>query len=212
MHQLTPYGAVRIKVYFVRLLAFGLVIGLLADTELIITITIKVISMVMAVVTPMSMAAAMVKLMATNIDSNSKAEYIIKSFEGLRLQPYYCPAGLKTIGWGHVIKEYEQQQMSDGISQEHADYLLEQDIEQAKYAIYRHCRVPLNYSQEGALISFVFNCGAGAFQASSLRQKLLRGEYLSAADEFPKWVYARGIKLKGLVRRRLLERTVFLHN
>ncbi|WP_425362970.1 glycoside hydrolase family protein [Candidatus Tisiphia endosymbiont of Hybos culiciformis] len=57
-----------------------------------------------------------------NIDSNDKAEYIIKSFEGLRLQPYYCPAGLKTIGWGHAIKEYEQQQMSDGISREHADY------------------------------------------------------------------------------------------
>ncbi len=62
----------------------------------------------------MSMVVVMVKLMVTNI--NSKAEYIIKSFEGLRLQPYYCPAGLKTIGWGHVIKEYEQQQMSNGIS------------------------------------------------------------------------------------------------
>lgn len=163
-------------------------------------------------VTPISMVVVMVKLMVTNIDSNSKAEYIIKSFEGLRLQPYYCLAGLKTIGWGHVIKEYEQQQMSDGISREHADYLLEQDIEQAKYAIYRYCRVPLNYCQEGALISFVFNCGAGAFQASSLRQKLLRGEYLSAADEFPKWVYARGVKLKGLAKRRLVEREIFLHN
>ncbi|WP_410521059.1 glycoside hydrolase family protein [Candidatus Tisiphia endosymbiont of Thecophora atra] len=43
-----------------------------------------------------------------------------------------------------------------------------------------------------------------------LRQKLLRGEYLLAADEFPKWVHARSIRLQGLVRRRLLEREVFL--
>ncbi|WP_375331580.1 glycoside hydrolase family protein [Candidatus Tisiphia endosymbiont of Oplodontha viridula] len=43
-----------------------------------------------------------------------------------------------------------------------------------------------------------------------LRQKLLRGEYLLAADEFPKWVHACGIRLQGLVRRRLLEREVFL--
>jgi lysozyme len=149
--------------------------------------------------------------MSVNINNNinSKAEYIIKSFEGLRLQPYYCPAGLKTIGWGHVIKGDTQQKL-ESITEEQADQLLEQDMTQAKSTLYRHCRVPLNYSQEGALISFIFNCGAAAFQASTLRQKLLRGEYLLAADEFPKWVHAGGIKLKGLVRRRLLEREVFL--
>ena len=51
---------------------------------------------------------------------------------------------------------------------------------------------------------------AGAFQASALRQKLLRREYDLAADEFLKWVYARGLKLKGLIKRRLIERNLFL--
>lgn len=152
------------------------------------------------------MAMVTVKLMAIN----SKAEYIIKTFEGLRLQPYYCPAGLKTIGWGHVIKDDRQQQKFESITKEQAECLLKQDMAQAKSTIYRHCRIPLSYCQEGALISFIFNCGAAAFQASSLRQKLLRGEYLLAADEFPRWVHAGGIKLNGLVRRRLLEREIFL--
>jgi lysozyme len=158
----------------------------------------------------MVMAKCMATKFMATMATNSTAEYIIKRFEGLRLQPYYCPAGLPTIGWGHVIKIPEQQQMLETITKEQADQLLEQDMTQAKSALYRHCRIPLSYSQEGALISFIFNCGAAAFQASTLRQKLLRGEYLLAADEFPKWVHARGIRLKGLVRRRLLEREVFL--
>ena len=139
---------------------------------------------------------------------NIVAERLIKSFEGLKLQAYRCPAGLKTIGWGHVMKPVEQ--VVESITEEQADYLLEQDMAESRKAIYRYYPMSLNLPQEGALISFVFNCGAGAFQASSLRQKLLRGEYLLAANEFPKWVHVRGVKLKGLVRRRLLEREVFL--
>ena len=139
---------------------------------------------------------------------NIVAEHLIKSFEGLRLQAYCCPAGMKTIGWGHVIKPTDQ--AIGSITEEQASYLLEQDIAKSKRAIYRYYPMRLSLPQEGALISFVFNCGVGAFQASSLRQKLLRGEYLLAADEFPKWVHVQGVKLKGLVRRRLIEREVFL--
>ncbi|HJD59000.1 MAG TPA: glycoside hydrolase family protein [Rickettsia endosymbiont of Ceroptres masudai] len=36
--------------------------------------------------------------------------------------------------------------------------------------------------QQVALISFIFNFGSGKFQASTLRQKLNRGEYLNAAN------------------------------
>ncbi|XJO32893.1 glycoside hydrolase family protein [Rickettsia rickettsii] len=42
---------------------------------------------------------------------------------------------------------------------------------------------PLTENQQAALISFIFNCGAGAFQASTLQQKLNRGEYANAANE-----------------------------
>ncbi|WP_231289984.1 glycoside hydrolase family protein [Rickettsia australis] len=49
------------------------------------------------------------------------------------------------------------------------------------------------------------------FQASTLQQKLNRGEYLNAANELPRWVHAKGgVKLQGLVKRRNLERSLFL--
>ena len=144
------------------------------------------------------------------VTNNAIAEHIIKSCEGLSLKPYICTGGMKTIGYGHVIKPNEQQQLGKQISKDEAEYLLKQDIQKARSSLYKYCQVPLNLTQEAALISFIFNCGSGAFQASGLRQKLNRGEYVLAADELLKWVYARGIKLSGLVKRRRLEREVFL--
>jgi len=89
-----------------------------------------------------------------------------------------------TIGYGHVIRESEKTKYAE-ISPAEARELLLKDIDTARYAIYNLTRVPLSMEQEAALISFVFNCGSGAYQASTLRQKLNRGEYLWAADEIP---------------------------
>ncbi|HJD59248.1 MAG TPA: lysozyme [Rickettsia endosymbiont of Omalisus fontisbellaquei] len=70
---------------------------------------------------------------------------------------------------------------------------------------------PLTENQQAALISFIFNFGGGKFQASTLRQKLNRGEYLNAAGEMLRWVKAKGgVKLQGLVKRRQIERSLFL--
>ncbi|HJD67475.1 MAG TPA: glycoside hydrolase family protein [Rickettsia endosymbiont of Bembidion lapponicum] len=57
----------------------------------------------------------------------------------------------------------------------------------------------------------MFNCCYGTFQASTLRQKLNRSEYDNAADELLRWVKAKGgVKLQGLVKRREIERSLFL--
>ncbi|MFP3012876.1 MAG: glycoside hydrolase family protein [Rickettsia sp.] len=57
--------------------------------------------------------------------------------------------------------------------------------------------------QQVALISFIFNFGSGKFQASTLRQKLNRVEYLAAVDKLPRWIHTKdGVKLQGLVKRR----------
>ncbi len=133
---------------------------------------------------------------------------LIKQFEGLRLTSYYCPAGYKTIGYGHVIEPHEP--IGNRINKGQAENLLEEDIRKAQTVLHKYCSVLLTENQQAALISFIFNCGSGAFQASTLRQKLNRGEYEGAADELTKWVNCNGVKLKGLVKRRNMERAVFL--
>ena len=61
-----------------------------------------------------------------------------------------------------------------------------------------------------ALYSFAWNEGVTALAGSTLLRLINAGNMLGAADEFPKWVYAAGRRLDGLVARRALERGVFL--
>ena len=114
-----------------------------------------------------------------------------------------------TLGHGHVITP--QESIGNRINRQQADKLLEQDIRKAENILHKYCSVPLTENQQAALISFIFNCGSGAFQASTLRQKLNRGEYSNAADELLRWVKAKGgVTLQGLVKRRAIERSLFL--
>jgi len=132
----------------------------------------------------------------------------IKQFESLRLYPYKCSGGWWTIGYGHAISRLEQPKWI--ISEEEADRILEKDLDVTERAISRLIRVALNQNQFDALSSFTFNLGSGALQRSTLRQKINRGEYSDAADEFNRWVLAAGRRLAGLVRRRMAERLMFL--
>ena len=58
--------------------------------------------------------------------------------------------------------------------------------------------------QAAAILSWSYNVGAGNACGSTLIRKLNAGQPFCA--ELDKWVYARGIKLRGLVKRRAAER------
>ncbi len=139
-----------------------------------------------------------------------EAKALIKQFEGLSLKPYRCPAGYNTIGYGHVIKDFEEPLFKAGIGNSEAEIMLIGDMNLANQALTRLVSVPLNHQQRAALVSFVFNVGAGAFQASTMRQKLNRREYTDAAEQFLRWIHGGGRPLPGLVRRRHAERALFL--
>ncbi|MGX6960470.1 MAG: lysozyme [Rickettsia endosymbiont of Pentastiridius leporinus] len=138
------------------------------------------------------------------------AKILIKQFESLRLKPYYCPAGLKTIGYGHVIKPHEALYLDNEVTLELDEKLLDEDIKAVNTVLYKYCHVPLLIHQQVALTSFIFNCGSTAFKNSTLLKELNQYQYLKAADEFLRWVYVKDKKLKGLVKRRQIERAVFL--
>lgn len=139
----------------------------------------------------------------------------IKNEEKLKLTVYICPAGVKTVGWGHAIEAHDCLRLGDTITEDTALQFLESDMVKAYQALFRLVHVPLTDNQQMALVSFIFNLGSGRFQASTLRQKLNRKEYKAASSEFGRWVYAHDpikglIKLPGLVSRRRRERMLFL--
>lgn len=139
----------------------------------------------------------------------------IKKEEGLKLITYLCPAGVKTVGWGHAVEPHDGLSLGDTITEDRALQFLESDMMKAYQALFRLVHVPLTDNHQTALVSFIFNFGSGRFQASTLRQKLNRREYEAAAQEFGRWINARhptkGIeKLPGLVSRRRREKMIFL--
>ena len=133
---------------------------------------------------------------------------LIKRFEGFSANTYICPAGYKTIGYGHVIKRGED--FSSGISFDAAMQLLKRDVMVAERAVCRLIYVPLTDNQLAALVSFTFNLGAGVLQRSTLRRKVNRQQHDAVPSELLRWVYAGGRKLSGLVKRRAAEATLYM--
>ena len=154
---------------------------------------------------------------------SSKTIEMIKHHEGVRFKPYQCPAKLWTIGVGHVLYPEKGKLPIDQrgayalraednrpFSKEEVDGILRSDLNRFERGVERFCPVPLTQGMFDGLVSFAFNVGLGTLQRSTLRQKLLRGDKEGAAEELLKYCMAGGKVLKGLQKRRIDERVVFL--
>jgi len=144
----------------------------------------------------------------------------IKRHEALRLFVYDDATGRSpvngvfqgypTIGYGHLIAPPETvEHYQGGITEEMAVNLLRRDLKTAEHAVLRLIKVPLSDAQFDALVSFTFNAGAGALQRSTLRRKLNRGDYTAIPREMMRWVFSKGRKLRGLIKRRQQEGAMF---
>lgn len=133
------------------------------------------------------------------------AEELVKRFEGLRLAPYRDAVGFWTVGWGHLLSRDKSVPQPPAITIEKAYEYLKKDLLRAFKAVLRLCPVVLSPHQLGALTSFSFNVGAGNLELSTLRRQVLRGEHEEVPNQLQRWVYAGGVKLSGLVKRRIAE-------
>ena len=134
---------------------------------------------------------------------------LIQQFEGYSAKAYPDPAtGAEpwTIGFGHT----RGVQQGDETTMDEAVQFLHDDVQDALGAIDRGVVVPLEQNQIDALVSFIYNVGAGNFFRSTLLKKLNEGDFMAAADEFLKWDRAGGKVMAGLTRRRKVEREIFL--
>ena len=130
--------------------------------------------------------------------TSRKGIEFIKAHEGLRLDAYLCPAGVPTIGYGHTYNV----KIGDRITAEQAEMLLIGDLIVAETEVNRY-GLHLTQNQFDALVSFVFNVGAGNFRNSTLLKRLKANPNdPDIANQFKRWVYSDGKVLPGLVRRR----------
>lgn len=136
---------------------------------------------------------------------NDETLALIKRWEGLRLDAYQDQAGIWTIGYGHTLTA----RPGMTITEARATELLRGDLRDAEAAVDDAVKVPMTDNQRGALVSFVFNVGGGAFRGSTLLRKLNAGNYDAVPGELAKWnkitVNGRKVANSGLANRRAVE-------
>lgn len=126
---------------------------------------------------------------------------LIRRFEGCRLTPYICPAGVWTCGWGSTGVDVFP---GRAWSQEYADQRLQMDAIKFARGAARLCP-GLDMAALCAIADFAYNVGLGALQASTLRRRLNAGDRDAARRELGKWIHGGGRVLPGLVLRRVAE-------
>jgi lysozyme len=143
--------------------------------------------------------------------ASKKCLELLAHHEGVRQKPYKCPAGLFTVGVGHLIGDGKSlpDSWNRTFSLEEVYDLLAKDVERFERGVSRYITVPLKQCEYDAIISFSFNLGLGVLQRSTLRQALNRGDKEGAIESLLKYNKAGGKILKGLDNRRKDEAALF---
>jgi lysozyme len=123
---------------------------------------------------------------------------LIADFEGCRLQPYQCSAGVWTDGIGNTSgvvpgKTITERQAAQGLINN--VLLTEKRIEAC-------LQVKPPQHVYDALISIGFNVGTGAICRSTMVSYINRQQWWQACNQLPRWIYVNGQRNKGLENRR----------
>ena len=142
--------------------------------------------------------------------TSEKGLKLIKEFEGLRLEPYKCDAGVWTIGYGHT-KGINQN--TKPITKEQAEDFLKDDLKFFEGLVNNKKYVPqqINQNQFDALVWFAFNLGGGNLK-ELCNDNYPPGQKTVAhiADEITLYNKINKKTCQGLVKRRAKEKQLFL--
>jgi len=163
---------------------------------------------------------------------------LVKHFESLHdgdlraigLQPKMCPAGIWTVGYGRALTdktgrflrgEKDKAQaylMYPNLTEKEAEEMLHEDLDvRAKVVdgIFADQKIKLLQQQFDALLSFAYNCGAGAIydKVNKRDMAVMRAVKKKSEKEitaaFGLWNKANGKVLPGLIFRRTSEAILF---
>lgn len=151
-----------------------------------------------------------------DIDAPKRAEHIsdngvkfIAEFEGFSANWYDDGVGVQTIGYGHTGE------LPDGfsapLSESEGLALLKQDLTTYEDAVKAHVTAALNENQFAAIVSFVYNGGAGWLTDDyDLADHLNSGDFKYVTDKMPEYSNPSNPNVhEGLLRRRRAEVALF---
>ena len=133
------------------------------------------------------------------------AAKIIKKWEGFMPEPYLCPGGVPTIGYGSTISDNGNKVELDDckIDKERAEEILIHHIKEVEAQVRKVLKHELEPHKMAALISFTYNLGIGNLKRSTLLILINGGPMnQNIPREFKRWNKAGGKVLAGLTARR----------
>jgi lysozyme len=141
---------------------------------------------------------------------------VVKAFEGClkpvpgmagHYRPYTCPAGVKTIGWGHT--NHHLPHFDDGTiwSAQKCDEVLRGDMGVFERHVARHAPEVTIQHRFDALVSWSYNTGGPP--SSAVWTYARRGDVAATRARLARWNKGGGKVLAGLVRRRESEADLF---
>ncbi|TCJ96163.1 lysozyme [Volucribacter psittacicida] len=136
---------------------------------------------------------------------------IIGNAEGCRQTPYYCPAGILTVGIGTAETSGEKIEQGKVYSLDDIAQAWVKQLKVAEKCVNRFGNgrnMPLGAFE--AMVSLTFNTGCGKMQSSTLFRMANQGYTPAMCNQFERWVYSGGKKLNGLVKRRQQEKALCL--
>lgn len=143
----------------------------------------------------------------------------IKGFETFRAKLHNDAYGHCTIGYGTRLHTGNcdgrpvEEPYGDGVSEEQASELLARRMNEVQDVVNDRVKLPLTQNQNDALVSFVSDIGAGAFEQSTILRLLNAGNFGAVPGEIRKWTRARSkgatVERPALVKRRDAEAEMF---
>ena len=123
--------------------------------------------------TPKNVTANMESVKKKRTAKKTSAEIaakIIKKWEGFMPEPYLCPGGVPTIGYGSTMYENGDRVAMDDckIDRKRGEEILLYFIKEVEQQVKSVLEVKLNNNQLAALVSLTYNIGIGNFSRSTL--------------------------------------------
>ncbi|CAG8547658.1 1245_t:CDS:2 [Gigaspora rosea] len=144
---------------------------------------------------------------------NDEGLNLVKEFEGFNanFKGDMPGGGHSTIGYGHNC-DADPNKCKDihpPITRAQGEVILRNDLIPKENCVKKLTTANIDSNKFSALVSFAFNLGCGAYEKSSLRQKLNAGDIKGAANEFALFNKVGHTPVTGLTRRRKAERDLF---
>ena len=126
---------------------------------------------------------------------------LIADYEGCRLQPYQCSAGVWTDGIGNTRGVVPGKTITE--RQAAGNFIT--NVLRVEAALARCVAVSMPQQVYDALVSLAFNVGTGNACGSTMVALLKQRRWRDACGQLPRWVYVKGVFNQGLDNRRQRE-------